>query len=158
MATRARARRWPTVSPRVEFRACPIRTALGCLGRKWALIVLRDVAFRGDVAFGELLANNRGLTPRVLSLRLRDLREEGLIRRVEDRADRRRVHYRLTVQGRDAVPVLTALIQYSIRYHAPTVFRDRRPRDLGAMFPDPREFLLGRLAPYARAPPARTDR
>jgi len=138
------------VLPRVPFETCPIRASLGSLGRKWALLVMRDVAFFRDVSFGQILRNNRGMTPRVLSMRLRDLRREGLIERMIDPKDERQVRYRLTAKGRDIVPILTAFIQYGIRHHADIVFEDEKPRDLERVFPGEQVFMLGRLERYAQ--------
>lgn len=138
------------VLPRVPFESCPIRLSLGCLGRKWALPILRDIAFKHDLTFSMILHENSGLTPRVLSMRLRDLQKEGVIERVEDPDDNRKVHYRLTKQGMDVVPVLTALIQYGVQYHADRVFEDKRPRELGELYPTNREFMLGRLKEFAK--------
>lgn len=137
--------------PKVAFKSCPIRTSLdlGNLGRKWALVVLRDVAFSRDITFGQILRKNSGLTPRALSMRLRDLRKEGVIERVADPTDTRKVHYRLTSQGEDAVPILTALVQYGIRHHSDKVFEDKRPRELEVLFPGHQEFMLGGLEKYA---------
>ncbi|MEE9164283.1 MAG: helix-turn-helix domain-containing protein [Thermoplasmata archaeon] len=147
---------WPSptteetpIVPTVPFEACPIRASLGVLGRKWACLVLRDVAFFGDMTFSRILRNNPGMTPRVLSMRLRDLREEGLIDRLVNPENLRDVRYRLSQQGKDAIPILTALIQYGIRHHADRVFRDRRPREIAEVFPGSQERMLGRLAEYA---------
>jgi DNA-binding HxlR family transcriptional regulator len=139
------------ISSSVPFKSCPIRMSLdlGYLGRKWALIILRDVAFSRDMTFGQILRKNSGLTPRALSMRLRDLRKEGVIERVADRTDSRKVHYRLTKQGEDAVPILTALIQYGIRHHSDRVFEDKRPRELETLYPGNQEFMLGRLERFA---------
>jgi DNA-binding HxlR family transcriptional regulator len=137
------------ILPKVPFEECPIRLSLGCLGRKWALIILRDIAFLRDQTFGEILQRNSSLTPRALSIRLRDLQKEGLIERKVDPADNRKVHYRLTRQGRDVIPVLTALIQYGIRYHAGSVFQDKKPRDLESLYQGRQEFMLGRLEKFA---------
>ena len=139
------------IRSRVPFKSCPIRTSLhlGCLGRKWALIVLRDVAFSRDATFSQILRKNPGLTPRALSIRLRDLQREGVIERVADAVDNRKVHYRLTKQGEDVVPILTALIQYGIRYHSDKVFEDKQPRELESLYPGNQEFMLGRLERFA---------
>jgi DNA-binding HxlR family transcriptional regulator len=139
------------IRSRVPFKSCPIRTSLdlGCLGRKWALIVLRDVAFSRDATFSQILRKNPGLTPRALSIRLRDLQREGVIERMADALDNRKVHYRLTKQGEDVVPILTALIQYGIRYHSDKVFEDKRPRELESLYPGRQEFMLGRLERFA---------
>src|SRR5271155_2834728 len=59
--------------PAVEFKVCPIKASLGVLGRKWTLLILRDIGFRKIGRFNELLRSVSGLTPRVLSMRLSEL-------------------------------------------------------------------------------------
>lgn len=138
------------LTPQVDFEYCPVTESLTCFGRKWAILVLRDVAFLGDPTFGRILRRNPGLTPRALSIQLRNLVGEGAIVRVADPDDRRRIHYQLTPRGKDAVPILAALLQYGMRYHADRVFLDRRPRSLERIYPSEQAFLLGRLGTYAR--------
>jgi DNA-binding HxlR family transcriptional regulator len=133
---------------------CPIRATLGVLGRKWALVVLRDIAFRPDPTFGQILRRSKGLTPRVLSTRLRELRAEELIDKVADPRDERKSHYRLTAKGRDAVPVLVALAAYGMRHLAPQVVPDGRPRTLQEVFPGRAPELLGDLYTYALSRPS----
>lgn len=137
------------IVPHVPFERCPIRASLGVFGRKWALLVLRDVAFFRAMSFGQILHRNPGMTPRVLSMRLRDLQKEGVIERIEDPNDKRSVRYHLTTKGDDVVPILTAFIQYGIRHHADLVFQDGKPRTLEDVFPEHRAEMLGRLARYA---------
>ena len=139
------------ILPAVSFQTCPIRASLGVLGRKWTLLVLRDLSYFPGIPFSQILRNSPGLTPRVLSMRLRGLREEGFLERLVDPSNRRDVRYRLTPKGRDAMPILTALIQFGIRHYAGEVFADGRPRALQQVFPDRQERLLGRLADYADA-------
>ena len=138
------------IIPRVPFEMCPIRSSLGVLGKKWTLLVMRDVAFYRLIKFSQILKNNRGLTPRVLSLRLMDLRKDGLIERVSDPKDQRVVKYRLTKKGNDTIPILTAFIQYGAQYHSEKVFEDGRPHQLAELFPEERRVMLGRLLSYAR--------
>jgi DNA-binding HxlR family transcriptional regulator len=128
---------------------CPIRASLGVLGRKWALVVLRDVAFRPAPTFGQILKRSRGLTPRVLSNRLRELRAEELIERVADSHDERKSHYRLTAKGKDAVPILVALASFGMRHLAAQVVPDARPRSLDEVFPGRAPGLLRDLYRYA---------
>jgi DNA-binding HxlR family transcriptional regulator len=87
----------------------------GVLGRAWALTVLREVAFEHRDRFGAMLGANAGLTPRVLSKRLRELCAEGILERVQEG---RAVRYRLTPKGEDAAFILLALLRFSVR-HAP---------------------------------------
>ncbi len=143
------------IIPRIPFEMCPIRSSLGVLGKKWTLLVMRDVAFYRLIKFSQILKNNPGLTPRVLSLRLVDLRKDGLIERVSDPKDQRVVKYQLTKKGNDTIPILTAFIQYGARYHAQRVFEDGKPHRLADLFPDERGIMLGRLLQYARGARAR---
>jgi DNA-binding HxlR family transcriptional regulator len=138
--------------PTVMWKTCPIRSSLGVLGRRWALLVLRDVSFFRKVRFTDILHNNPGLNARLLSLRLRELQKEGLVERIVNPGDHREVWYNITEKGQDVVPILSAFIQYGARHRAREVFRDRTPREFEALFPRDREYMLGQLFDYARSP------
>jgi len=84
------------------------------LGRKWTLLILRDLAFLKSSRFGEILKNNPGLTPRVLARRLREMEVEGLISRTRTGLA---VNYRLTPKGADAVYILLAFLRYGLRHY-----------------------------------------
>jgi DNA-binding HxlR family transcriptional regulator len=128
---------------------CPIRATLGILGRKWSIVILRDLTFLSGLTFGQILARNPGLTPRVLSFRLRELRTEEMVEKVADARDDRKAHYRLTAKGRDAIPVLTALAAFGMKHLSVRVFEDGKPRSLGEVFPGQAGRLLGDLDSYA---------
>ncbi len=100
--------------PKLEYQTDPIRESLRVLGAKWCLLVLRDVAFLRLHRFGEIRRNNPGLTARVLSRRLRQLVDSGLLERTQDG---RKVTYSLTKKGEDAVYILLAVLRYGIRHH-----------------------------------------
>lgn len=102
------------IYPLLAYQADPIRESVKWLGRKWTLLILRDMAFLKLTRFGQILRNNPGLTPRVLARRLRQMQEEGL---VERDATSEKVTYRLTSQGEDAVFILLAFLRYGIRHH-----------------------------------------
>ena len=72
------------------------------------------MAFLNLGRFGELLRNNPGLTPRVLSRRLREMQEEKLIQRTVEGRD---VRYVLTERGEDAVYILLAFLRYGLRHY-----------------------------------------
>ena len=101
------------IAPLLAYQADPIRESVKRLGRKWTLLILRDMAFLKLNRFGQILRNNPGLTPRVLSRRLDEMEEEGLVERLE-REDT--VTYRLTGRGEDAVFILLAFLRYGIRH------------------------------------------
>jgi DNA-binding HxlR family transcriptional regulator len=142
---------WPAkrdfVRPTVMPIACPVAASLGVLGRKWALPILRDVAFYEDVRFSDILRMNPGLTPRVLSHRLRDLREADLVRRMPG-ARPREFTYELTAKGEDTIPILTAFMDFAFRHLACDVFADGRARTVGKVLPGAQKELLGHLMDY----------
>jgi DNA-binding HxlR family transcriptional regulator len=137
--------------PTVMWKNCPIRSSLGVLGRHWSLLILRDVWFFRKVRFSDMLRTNTGLSPRLLSVRLKELQKEGLIERAVSPDDHREVWYNITAKGRDVVPILSAFIQYGAKHRAKEVFTDRRPREFGTLFPEAGEFMLGPMYEYARS-------
>ena len=66
---------------KVDFAGCPVQATMGVLGHKWALLVLRNIALYRAVRFNDMLRITPGLTKRVLSMRLRELKNDGLIGR-----------------------------------------------------------------------------
>ena len=102
------------VLPLLAYQADPVRESVKRLGSKWTLLLLRDMSFLGLNRFGQLLRNNPGLSPRVLSRRLREMQQEGLVDRVEKGDE---VSYRLTARGEDAVFILLAFLRYGMKHH-----------------------------------------
>ena len=129
----------------VPMIGCPIEATMDPLGHKWSMIILRDIVFFGRTRFRDYLAANEGLTPRVLSRRLKELVHHGLIQRVE-RGDA----YELTQKGRDTVPILTALFHYGAMHRPSQVFADSKPHSLREVFPGQQRTLLGPLWEYAK--------
>jgi DNA-binding HxlR family transcriptional regulator len=86
------------------------------LGTRWTLLLLRDMAFLKLNRFNQFLQNNPGLTPRVLSRRLREMQAENLVVR---RSAGREVRYELTERGADAIYILLAFLQYGLKHYLP---------------------------------------
>lgn len=112
--------------------ACPISTTLGTLGHKWTLVLMRDLLFMGHTRFNEFLKANPGLTQRVLSKRLKELRENGYVDRHEDAGV---VTYTLTDKGRDTEHILVALAGFGLKHHAAEVFPDGVRRPMAEVMP-----------------------
>jgi DNA-binding HxlR family transcriptional regulator len=106
--------RLPKISPQLEYQADPIRATLKLFGKKWTLLIVRDIAFLKLQRFGQILANNPGLTPRVLSRRLEQMASEGLVKKTINSEGPR---YFLTPMGEDAVYILLAMLRFGIRHY-----------------------------------------
>jgi DNA-binding HxlR family transcriptional regulator len=88
--------------------SCPIARSLDVVGDPWVLLVLRE-SFRGVTRF-EQFRSALGIADNVLSRRLRQMVEAGLLRRSPYHAGNRVQHeYVLTDAGSDLLPVLHAL-------------------------------------------------
>ncbi|MDG6926507.1 MAG: helix-turn-helix transcriptional regulator [Nitrososphaerota archaeon] len=124
------------IVPTVPFRSCPIQTSLGVLGRKWTMLILRDIAFLRLYRFNQILRATPGLTPRVLSLRLRELEAGGFIRHTELRTNPRLVTWSLTEKGTDTLPLLMGFIDFGSKWYSEQVFADKAPRTAKELFPD----------------------
>jgi DNA-binding HxlR family transcriptional regulator len=95
---------------------CSIARALGVLGDVWAIMVLRD-AFRGSKRFDEF-ESKLGIATNILSERLRQLTEAGILEKVAYSAHPPRYEYLLTRKGRDLHPILIALTRWGDTYLA----------------------------------------
>lgn len=91
---------------------CPVARSLEVIGEKWSLLIVRDL-LAGPQRFSDLLRYLGGITPKWLTLRLRDLEEAGIVE-VDRQAGRREVWYRLTPKGRDLAPVVESLAVWGI--------------------------------------------
>lgn len=93
--------------------ACPLTQAVATVGDTWTLIILREM-FIGATRFAEIQATS-GISPLILTRRLRALEEENVIERREYRG--RRFDYMLTSKGQDLFGVLLALKNWHERWH-----------------------------------------
>src|SRR5271169_6902399 len=123
------------LTPAVPIAACPIATSLGVLGRKWTILILRDMTMMKKERFSEILKSTPGLTPRVLSNRLRELEREGMIERVEMRRGPNFVRWTVTEKGSDTIPILMRFAAFGSKWYADTVFEDKTPKRLREIYP-----------------------
>ncbi len=123
------------ILPVTSFKACPIRTSLGVLGKRWTLLILRDLAFLKIQRFNQILRSLPGLTPRVLTTRLKELEKTGFIKPVILQRSPRVVRWDLAEMGRDTVPILMTFISFGAKWYPGTVFDDGRPRTARELFP-----------------------
>lgn len=94
---------------------CLVAQALDVVGDRWTLLILRDL-MAGLHRYTEILQNCGGMSPNVLSDRLKKLQEAGLVERHHERGLPPQVEYTLTDKGWDVRPVLLSLIEWGRRY------------------------------------------
>jgi DNA-binding HxlR family transcriptional regulator len=87
---------------------CGIARALDVIGDRWALLVVRELIF-GPKRFVQLRSGLHGVSPNVLSQRLRDLEAAGVVRRDVLDPPASVAIYELTERGRALEPILLEL-------------------------------------------------
>jgi DNA-binding HxlR family transcriptional regulator len=96
---------------------CSIAAALAVVGERWSLLVMRDVLL-GRRRFSEIKRSLK-VAPNILSDRLQQLVEHGLLERTPIGEGSDSYEYAPTQKGRDISPVLTALLEWGDTYAAP---------------------------------------
>src|SRR5271170_3387045 len=92
-----------------ENMTCSIAGALGTIGDRWAVLILRDLML--GLSKYEDLRRSTGVTHATLSDRLKHLEDNQLIERRRYQSRPERYEYILTRKGRDTVLLAHALLQ-----------------------------------------------
>jgi DNA-binding HxlR family transcriptional regulator/putative sterol carrier protein len=119
---------------------CAVSHALDLIGERWALLVVRELVL-GPKRFTDLLAGLPGASPDVLTQRLRDLAEVGVLRRRRLGPPAAAWVYELTVWGAELAPIVVELARWAsrspgMRYDAP-IGTDSLLLSLQALFDGP---------------------
>ena len=102
--------------------ACGLAHALELLGERWAMLVIRELAY-GPRRFSELRADLSGISANVLTQRLTELEARGLVRKVRLPPPASVQVYEATEWGLEAVPIIASLGRWAARspLHDPTL-------------------------------------
>jgi DNA-binding HxlR family transcriptional regulator len=96
---------------------CGVARALDVVGERWALLVVRELLF-GPKRFSALSGGLPGMSQNVLSQRLHELQDAGIVRRRTFGPPASSLGYELTERGRELEPVLLALARWGSRIPA----------------------------------------
>lgn len=102
--------------------ACGLAHAMELLGERWAMLVLRELAY-GPRRFSELKSDLQGISANVLTQRLTELESRGLVRKLKLPPPASVQVYQATEWGLEAVPVIASLGRWAARspLHDPTL-------------------------------------
>lgn len=88
---------------------CRILNVWDILGRRWSLLILKNLSSKNVVRFNELKRSLKDISNTVLSDRLSELEKEGLITKKIYPEIPAKVEYRLTTKAKDLEPILQSL-------------------------------------------------
>ncbi len=94
---------------------CTVEAALGVIGGRWKGVVLFWL-LSGKLRFGELRRRLPNCSARVLTLQLRELEADGLVKRTVFAEVPPHVEYELTSFGKSLEPILLGLADWGRKY------------------------------------------
>ena len=101
----------------VDLPECGVRDVLDRIGDKWTLLVCIELA-RGVPRFRELQRAVPGISQRMLTLTVRRLERDGMVRRTVIASTPVRVEYELTDLGRTLSVPISALSDWAEAHRA----------------------------------------
>ena len=110
-----------------EHDDCPVARALDAIGDWWSMLIIRDALF-GVSRFSEF-QKRLGLAKNILSVRLRTLVDQGILKTAPASDGSAYQEYLLTPKGRGVFPILVALRQWSEEF-------DDRPDEITTLLVD----------------------
>jgi len=60
---------------------CPLEGVIDIISKKWALLIVNAIGYRGKLRFNDLMKELNGISPKTLSDTLKKLQDEALIKR-----------------------------------------------------------------------------
>ncbi|HZC50687.1 MAG TPA: helix-turn-helix domain-containing protein [Nitrososphaeraceae archaeon] len=117
-------------SKNIEMKCCPINYTFKFIGKKFTVLILRNMINGKQSRFNQLLNSIEKSNPKTLSTRLREMERLGLIKRKVYSNERPiRVEYSLTQKGLALQPILDMMAAYSMKYCSKDIFKDAKPRE-----------------------------
>ena len=95
---------------------CPVTPLLLMLQGRWKTQILYELCAHDAVRFGQLKKDLPGITSAMLAKTLRELENDGLIRREQFNEIPPRVEYSFTPMGRDLQPVFYAIMNWGFQH------------------------------------------
>ena len=98
--------------------SCTVYKTMDYLSKKWAILILHQLS-KGEEwqRFSYIRNAMSEITPKILTERLRELEEEGLIeKRIDNSTVPIRSEYRLTEMGKDLMTVVHQLKMWALKW------------------------------------------
>ncbi|HYY65794.1 MAG TPA: helix-turn-helix domain-containing protein [Nitrososphaeraceae archaeon] len=122
-------------SDNIKMKSCPIDNTFKLIGRKFTVLILRNMINNKQTRFNQLLNSVEGANPKTLSVRLREMEKLGLIKRkVYSHEIPIKIEYSPTEKGLALQPILDMMAAYSMRYCSKDVFKDAKPREFKEVY------------------------
>jgi len=103
-----------------DVERCPVFIASRILGKKWAIVILQELLTpeaRDGLRFSEIERRVEWITPKVLTTRLREFEDEGIVHREVDASNiPPNVSYSLTEKGQGLRDTILSMQKWGQEY------------------------------------------
>ena len=101
----------------VKLKVCPIENTFKIIGKRFTVLILRNMINSKQNKFNQLLNSIEQGNPKTLTIRLREMEKSGLIKRkVYYQETPVRIEYYPTEKGLALQPILDMMAGYSMHY------------------------------------------
>jgi DNA-binding HxlR family transcriptional regulator len=119
----------------VIMKSCPIENTFKIIGKKFTILILRNMINGRQNRFNQLLNSIEQGNPKTLTIRLKEMEKTGLIKRkVHYHETPVRIEYYPTEKGLALQPILDMMAAYSMQYCSKDIFKDAKPRDFKEVY------------------------
>jgi DNA-binding HxlR family transcriptional regulator len=99
--------------------SCTVYRAADFIGKRWTVLILLELykGRSGTRRYSELKKRIPGITPKMLSMRLRELEREGLVKKTVDASEFPvKSIYALTDSGKDFIKIIKVLKNWTLTW------------------------------------------
>jgi DNA-binding HxlR family transcriptional regulator len=122
-------------SDHVKMKSSPIDNTFKIIGKKFTVLILRNMINGKQNRFNQLLNSIEQGNPKTLTIRLREMEKSGLIKRkVYYHQSPVRIEYYPTEKGLALKPILDMMAAYSMKYCSKDIFKDAKPREFKEVY------------------------
>ncbi len=103
---------------------CPFTSALDVLGDKWMLVIIKQMLIENKETFKDFTESDEAIATNILSSKLKQLEEFGLVTKSKLPNNKKSVYYQLTEKALDLTPLILELGIWSdkhLREDHPTI-------------------------------------
>lgn len=98
-----------------ELPECPVATTVSLIGSKWKLLIIRNLKER-PWRFNELQRSLEGISQKVLTESLRQMIDDGLVKRIDFKSNPPHVEYSLSDIGKNLLPIINIMSDFGNYY------------------------------------------
>ena len=98
---------------------CTVYKTMDYIGKKWTVIILLELykGSKNKKRYSEIKRNISDITPKVLSSRLKELEEKGMIKKkIDSTSFPVKCEYSLTKSGKDFIKIIIDIKRWSLKW------------------------------------------